>query len=387
LLVICLFFLIVVCSFAPTPSELASIVTKPVFGNSSHFLVWDYGGAVITDAFWEYADYFHQDSLVTPLNNLLDSLTTNPNQDGYKILHDISIPFGGAVGDSVGLFPIAYLGRVGYYNNHPDAKYDNTTDLKIAEIVSNKYILGWPHHISDGTISRTSGWTGEPSGSQFLWDDDMYMGLTLISRVAVLQKNSTLANIAGKMQVTFASHSRDDTSSLYWHGFNNADQHHSCCKWGRGNGWIMMSHIEVLKALKATSNTQYYSQVVSILQEHSKGLMNVQSSNGLWHQVLDQDSTYLETSSTAMYLWSLAEGINGGWLDKSVFGPVVEKAWSGLQTTISNEGIVSGVCEGTGVGTTVQFYEQRSTAYLSSSPGLGSVFKSISAYARYSNSK
>jgi hypothetical protein len=372
---------------SPTPSELASVVTKPVFGNSSHFLVWDYGGAVITDSFWEFADYFHLDNLVTPLNNLLNSLTTNPNSDGYKILHNIDIPFGGAVGDSVGLFPISYLSRVAYYNAHSDPKYNNASDLKIADIVSNKYILGWPKHISDGTISRSSGWTGEPAGSEFLWDDDMYMGLTLISRLAVVQKNSTLANIAGKMQVTFASHVMDKTSSLFWHGFNDADQHHSCCKWGRGNGWLMMSHIEVLKALKATSNTQYYSEVISLLQNHAKGLMEVQSDNGLWHQVLDQTSTYVETSASAMYLWSIVEGINGGWLDKSVYGPVVEKAWTGLQTKIAADGTVSGVCEGTGIGANVQFYADRGTSYLSSSPGLGSVFKAITAYARFTAKK
>jgi hypothetical protein len=377
----------ILCSVSPTPSELASLVTKPVFGNSSHFLVWDYGGAVITDSFWEFADYFHLDTLVTPLNNLLNSMTTNTNQDGYKILHNIDIPFGGAVGDSVGLYPISYLSRAAYYNNHPDPKYNNETDLKITEIVSNKYILGWPKHLTDGTISRSSGWSGEPAGSKFLWDDDMYMGLTLISRVAAYQKNSTLANIAGKMQLTFATHSMDTSSSLFWHGFNDADQHHSCCKWGRGNGWLMMSHIEVLKALKATSDTQYYSQVISLLQAHSKGLMEVQSSTGLWHQVLDQTSTYLETSATSMYLWSIAEGINEGWLDKAVYGPVVEKAWTGLQTTINAEGTVSGVCEGTGIGTTVQFYEDRGTSYLSSSPGLGSVFKAITAYARFTAKK
>jgi len=377
----------IVCSLAPTPAELAATVTKPVFSNASHFLVWDYGGAVITDSFWEFADYFKLADLVTPLNNLLDSFTTNTNQDGYKILHGISIPMGGAVGDSVGLYPISYLARAAYYHAHPDSKYNNETDLKIAEIVSNQYILGWPHHLSDGTISRTSGWSGEPAGSQFLWDDDMYMGLTLISRVAVLQKNSTLADIAGKMQVTFAAHVLDSGSSLFWHGFNNEDQHHSCCKWGRGNGWLMMSHIEVLKALKATNNNQYYSQVISLLQAHSKALMNVQSSNGLWHQLVDQESTFLETSATAMYLWSIAEGISGGWLDKAVYGPVVEKAWNGLQTTINANGQVSGVCEGTGIGNTVQFYAQRSTSYLSSSPGLGSVFKAITAYARYAASK
>ena len=30
-----------------------------------------------------------------------------------------------------------------------------------------------------------------------------------------------------------------------------ADGRHSCCKWGRANGWGMLSHIEVLAAVAA----------------------------------------------------------------------------------------------------------------------------------------
>jgi len=367
----------------PTPSQLAAIVTQPVFGNAPHFLVWDYGGGVIVDSIWEFADQFGLVALVKPLNSLLDSLITDPTKDGYKILHNVDIPFGGAIGDSVGLFPIAYLARINYYNIHPDSTYDNTSDIKIAQTVGSKYIMDWPHYLADGTITRTSGWPGEPAGDQFVWDDDMYMGLALISRLSIMFKNRTYSDKGGKMQETFNSHSYDPASSLFWHGFNNEDAHHSCCKWGRGNGWVMMSHIEVLKALKATSKSPYFAPVVQILQEHAAGLMKAQADSGLWYQLLDDPTTFQETSSSAMFLWSLIEGVMEGWLDKATFGPVIEKGWEGLAGTVQSNGQVTGICEGTGIGPDAAFYKDRSTTYLLSSPGLGSVFKAITAYDRY----
>jgi len=276
---------------------------------------------------------------------------------------------------------------VNYYKNHPDTSYNNASDLKIADTVAQKYIMGWPHELPDGTTTRSSGWPGEPKGNQFVWDDDMYMGLTLISRLSVMLQNRTYSDKGGKMQETFISHVKDSASNLVWHGYNNEDAHHSCCKWSRGNGWVMMSHIEVLNACKATSKSPYFAPVVTILQNHAKGVVDSQGENGLFYQLLDDPTSFQETSSTGMFLWTLVEGISQGWLDKATYGPAVEKAWAGLVTTINSDGTVKGICEGTGIGDNAAFYKGRSTAYTSSSPGLGSVFKGITAYDRYSKMK
>lgn len=63
---------------------------------------------------------------------------------GYNILNEIKMPFDGAVGDRIGLFPIAYLAR--YERGGPDRQpYDR--DM-IAQAISN-YILPWPYRLND----------------------------------------------------------------------------------------------------------------------------------------------------------------------------------------------------------------------------------------------
>lgn len=49
----------------------------------------------------------------------------------------------------------------------------------------------------------------------------------------------------------FSKQMRDPVDGLYAHGVNVATSPvvRSCCKWGRANGWGMLSHIEVLSAL------------------------------------------------------------------------------------------------------------------------------------------
>jgi len=208
------------------------------------------------------------------------------------------------------------------------------------------------------------------------------MGLTLIARLSVLFSMSNYADKVGKMQLSFAERLLDTTDNVFWHGYNNEDKHHSSCKWGRGNGWVMMSHVEALIALDHFKDPNFQA-VLDLFLKHSQGLLKLQSEDGRWHQIVNDTSTFLETSATAMYLWSFAEGVTRGWLPRDVFGPAIVKAWNGLVKTIQSDGTVTGICEGTGIGTSADWYNHRSTAYLSSGPGLGSVFKAILAYANF----
>lgn len=147
----------------------------------------------------------------------------------------------------------------------------------------------------------------------------------------------------------------------------------------------MMSHAEVVQAL-ATVDPAHPSlpAVLAIWRRHAAGLAALQApGDGRFHQVLDDASTYLETSVTAMTLYSLATGVRGGWLDRATFAPVIEAAWAGLAAAVDADGTVTGICTGTGIGTDVAFYEARPTAYNISAPGLGSVFRAAVAYAAY----
>ena len=100
-----------------------------------------------------------------------------------------------------------------------------------------------------------------------------------------------------------------------------------------------------------------------------------QAPDGRWHQVLTNSSTYLESSGTAMYIVSMAQGVERGWLDESKFSAVIAKAWAGLATQIHDDGIVEGICDGFGIHAFESDYEAAPTLYTKSQPGLGSVLK------------
>ncbi len=84
-----------------------------------------------------------------------------------------------------------------------------------------------------------------------------------------------------------------------------------------------------------------------------------QSGEGLWHQLLDRNDSYLESSATAMFVYGFARGINRGWLDAKAYGPAALLGWNALGTQINNIGQIENVCVGTGVSYEPAYYYNR----------------------------
>ncbi|UCE05267.1 MAG: glycoside hydrolase family 88 protein, partial [bacterium] len=84
----------------------------------------------------------------------------------------------------------------------------------------------------------------------------------------------------------------------------------------------------------------------------------LQSRNGLWHQMLDDQETYLETSCTAMFTFSIARGVNRGWIE-NVYATVAQAGWKALEKKVMEDGQIAGVCTGTAVANDKVYYANR----------------------------
>ncbi|ELU17342.1 hypothetical protein CAPTEDRAFT_189905 [Capitella teleta] len=362
----------------PTPKDYALRVIDKILEVESQakgvFLSWDYGGGIIFDAMHRASTSLGHPELLITLDKYLDDMTSDPDSYGYKILHNIRIPFYRAVGDQVPLFTIAYLNRY--------LRQRNASDLMIVNTAAQKYLLPYPYYLADGTFSRHEGWGTEPDrNASFVWADDQYMALTLLCRIAKAFDRVDYANLAVKFAGQYAGYLFDTTDGLSFHGYNDADHKNAPCKWGRANGWGMMTHVEILEAMDhfpALRESESFKRQLRLLQQHSAGLRHVQSKpDGRWHQVIDEASTFLETSATAMFVSSMIRAVKKGWLDRDYVGPVIFGAWEGLRKTIGEDGRVDGISCGTGIGTNASFYNGQSTEYVISQPGLGSVIHAL----------
>jgi len=102
-----------------------------------------------------------------------------------------------------------------------------------------------------------------------------------------------------------------------------------------------------------------YDEVLNQLQAHIKGLVQYQHGTGFWHQLLDRNDTYLETSATAIYTYAIARAINRGYIDKMAYAPLALLGWNAVTTKVNTKGQVEGTCVGTGMGFDPAFYYYR----------------------------
>lgn len=127
--------------------------------------------------------------------------------------------------------------------------------------------------------------------------------------------------------------------------------------WSRGNGWMAAGMAELLSSLPEDS--EYRPRIMHGYLTMMKSLKKYQSSNGLWHQLLDHSDCWLETSGSAMFTFAFIKGVKNGWLDAKEYAPAARKAWMGMVKYIDENNNVKSVCEGTNKKNDKQYYYDR----------------------------
>ena len=144
---------------------------------------------------------------------------------------------------------------------------------------------------------------------------------------------------------------------LYRHGYVEGLAQQPTYHWARANGWAILTTCEVLDALPEDHPERPF--LLEQLRRHIQGLAQYQSSEGFWHQLVDRNDSYLETSATAIYVYCIAHAINQGWIEGITYGPVAQLGWHAVSTKILDGGQVDGTCVGTGMGFDPAFYYYR----------------------------
>lgn len=122
--------------------------------------------------------------------------------------------------------------------------------------------------------------------------------------------------------------------------------------WGRGNGWTVLAHVELLGALPEDHPRR--GEVLAAYVTHMDGLRACADPGGGWHQVLDHPESWLETSATGMLTYGMARGVNEGWLDAS-YADTARNGWKALQGKVTPAGDLVDVCASTDVGDLVYY--------------------------------
>ncbi len=213
------------------------------------------------------------------------------------------------------------------------------------------FVMNKEYRLNDGTFARN-----RPQKNT-IWLDDMFMGIPVIANMGKLTGNKKYYDEAIKQVLQFADRMFVPEKGLYRHGWVEAMNPHPAFHWGRANGWALLTKVEVLDAIPEGYPGR--DKVLALLQAHIAGLCKYQSGDGFWHQLIDRNDSYEETSCTAIYVYCMAHAINEGWIDALAYGAQVQLGWHAVTTKVNAKGEVEGTCVGTGMGFDPAFYYYR----------------------------
>lgn len=227
-------------------------------------------------------------------------------------------------------------------------------DLKPVIDTWSEYIAHKQFRLSDGTLAR------QRPQAQSLWSDDFYMSVPALAEMGHLTNDRAWYDDAVKQVIQMSAREFNSTLGIYTHGWNANNPDAPQFYWGRANGWAVLAMCDLLDVLP--KDHPGYERVLAQLRAVLRGVAQYQSGNGMWHQMLDRNDSYLETSATAMFVYGFAHAVNQGWISPTTYGSIAQAGWCGLVTRITPKGEVEGTCVGTTFASDQIYYYNRPTS-------------------------
>ncbi|HVP18735.1 MAG TPA: glycoside hydrolase family 88 protein [Spirochaetia bacterium] len=169
-----------------------------------------------------------------------------------------------------------------------------------------------------------------------VWVDSFYMAPPFLSAAGYHEE--ALKQIAGfrrlllDPQLRLLSHIWDDGLQAFARK----------AFWGVGNGWALAGMTRVIRTLPDVMARERET-LAGYVQEGIDACLSRMRDDGLFHDVIDDPSTFVETNLSQMLSYVLFRGMTGGWITTGRLEQA-EKMRRAAQGKVDRFGLVQGVC-------------------------------------------
>ena len=220
-----------------------------------------------------------------------------------------------------------------------------------------------------------------------MWLDGLYMEAPFYAECGQLfGEPAAFADVAQQLRLA-GTHTFNPATGLFYHGWDESRTESWANKttgtspsfWSRAIGWYAMALVDVLDYLPADHPAR--PELIALLQKLCAGVARHQDADsGLWYQVTDQGArpgNYLEATGSSMFVYTLAKGVNHGYLPRD-YVPVLVKGYAGVigrLVKVDNKGAatLTQCCSTAGLG----YGRDGSFAYYVGEPVVDNDFKGV----------
>lgn len=248
--------------------------------------------------------------------------------------------------------------------------YEATQDEKYWDIVMSKvnFLRNEALRFGDSVLQHTV--SANNDFPEQAWADTLFMAAYFLLRVGVKLKDEDIINDALNQYYWHIKYLQDPDTGLWYHGYNNIEKSHmSGFYWGRANAWAAYTMSRVAKVLPKSYLYPKFMDVAGSLNEQLSALKLLQTENGLWRTILDDEESYEEISASM--------GITAAMLTRGnpLHLKYVNKAIKGLTAHVTADGRVTDVSGGTAVMKNREGYRNISKDWIQGwGQGLGLAF-------------
>lgn len=186
----------------------------------------------------------------------------------------------------------------------------------------------------------TPGWRWQ------IWVDCMDVDGPFLAALAQVTGESDYHDQAASELLGYARALQGDDGLLF-HGFER-DAGRNGERWARGNGWALMGLVDTLALLPRPHPN--WTELHERLERLADALAATQAPNGLWHTVVDDPETYLESTLATMTAYAFEEAFRHGLLAPDRYCAVERRARAAMHALVDTDGVLALVSDATPVG-------------------------------------
>jgi len=248
--------------------------------------------------------------------------------------------------------------------------YEETGEEKYWDIVLSKvdYLRNKALRFGDNVLQHTVS-TNNDFPEQ-AWADTLFMAAYFLLRVGTKLDDKEIISDALNQYYHHINYLQNPETGLWYHGYNNITKDHmSGFYWARANAWAAYTSCRVKKVLPAPYLYPQFMDIDCALRDQLATIKTLQTEDGLWHTVLDDELSYEELSASCGIAAAMITDGN------SLHTPYALSALTGIQNNISTDGRLLNVSAGTAVMNDLEGYRNISRKWAQGwGQGLGLAF-------------
>jgi unsaturated rhamnogalacturonyl hydrolase len=201
--------------------------------------------------------------------------------------------------------------------------------LRLAGDRMLSYLLERAPRRKDGTLYHVANKTQ-------VWVDSMFMAPPFLA--AAGHPEEAIRQVEGTRNLLWDP--KKKLFSAIWDDAKNDFERKAC--WGVGNGWAAAGMARVVNALPpamAEPKKRLSGYVMDVLD----GCLARQRPDGLFHDVVDDPTSFVETNLAQMLAYTIYAGVQAGWL-KEGYLDRAHRMRDAVHKKVDDHGYVQGVC-------------------------------------------